>query len=131
MTAMKEFEQALFSYAKARGWENPRPGDLAKSISIEAAELLEHFQWGDPDIGAVLADKEKRTQVEKELADVMIYCFQLSMLMKLDTEKVLRKKLAAVKKKYPAKLVRKKGSKPEKEAAYWRIKKEHRMKGLS
>lgn len=128
---MKDFEKKIAKYLQERGWDNLRPGDLAKSVSIESGELLELFQWENPELATARKNKEKRELIAKELADVMIYCFDLSVLMGFDTEKILNKKLALAKKKYPAKLMKNRTKEPGTEDLYWKIKKEHRMKGLS
>ncbi len=127
---MKDFEQKISKYLQARGWGKGYPGDYVKSIVIESGELLEHFQWSNPSVSELKSDKEKFKKVQEELADIMIYCFDLSIILGLDTEKILNKKLAAVSKKYPAKLMKNR-VKDGTEDAYWKIKKEHRMKGLS
>lgn len=56
---MKEQEDVIREYLVERGWDQLRPGDLAKSISIEAAELLELFQWTNPSLEEVKADQKK------------------------------------------------------------------------
>ena len=56
---MKKLEKDIKAYLKARNWHNLRPSDIAKSISIEAAELLELFQWQSLDIKGTKKDKEK------------------------------------------------------------------------
>ena len=128
---MKDFENEIREYLKERGWDNLRPGDLAKSVSIESAELLEIFQWTNQTLEEVKNDPAKVEAVKKELADVMIYCFDLSVLLGLDTEEILHAKLAKAKEKYPAELFknRKEGVDAGSEDIYWQIKKEHRMKG--
>lgn len=71
------------------------PGNMAKSISIEAAELLECFQWSDePRDG----DWE---HVHEELADVMIYCIQMADLLGVDPDDIIRSKMAKNARKYP------------------------------
>jgi len=107
-----------------------RPGDIAKSISIEAAELLELFQWTNQNLAEVKKDKEKIELIKKEIADVLIYCFNMTTLLGLDTGKILLDKLEKAKKKYPAHLFknRSKDDDPGSEPIYWKIKKEHRMK---
>lgn len=68
--------------------------NLAKSISIEAAELLECFQWdNDYDLN----------DVEDELADVLNYCFQLAIELDLDIEKIMLNKIEKNAEKYPIK----------------------------
>lgn len=71
------------------------PGNMAKSINIEAAELLECFQWSDePRDG----DWE---HVHEELADVMIYCIQIADLLGVDLDEIIRDKMEKNAKKYP------------------------------
>src|SRR3990167_6507339 len=96
---MKDLEKKILQHLKARKWDNLRPSDVAKSIMIEGAELLEIFQWEN-----------------LELAEV-----------KKNKEKIIRTKLSFVQKKYPAKLMKKNTSKePGTESTYWRIKKKYR-----
>lgn len=127
---MKKYEKVIKEYLKERSWDNLRPGDIAKSISIESSELLELFQWTNPTLEEVKKDKEKLEQIKKELADVMTYCFNMSVLLKLDTGKILLDKIAQVKKKYPAHLFknRDKNTDAGSEKIYWKIKKAHRKK---
>jgi NTP pyrophosphatase (non-canonical NTP hydrolase) len=128
---MKALEKEILKYLKDRNWHKLNPGDLAKSISIESGELLELFQWSNPTLEEVKKDKEKITQIKKELADVLIYCLDLSVILGIDTEKIIKEKLEHTKNKYPAKLMKddykKFGPGSQK---YWEIKKEHRQKGL-
>ncbi|MFZ1019491.1 MAG: MazG-like family protein [Minisyncoccia bacterium] len=128
---MKKYEKIIKKYLKERGWDNLRPADVAKSISIEAAELLELFQWTNQSLEEVKKDKEKIEIIKKELADVLNYCFDMSVLLNFDTEKILMDKLKKVKKKYPAHLFKNRPKHIEagSEDIYWKIKKEHRMKG--
>ena len=61
---MQKVQKEIKTYMKERAWDTLRPGDLAKSISIEAAELLENFQWDNPELETVLKDKEKIKKIE-------------------------------------------------------------------
>jgi len=129
---MKKLEQDVYKYLKERGWHKLRPADLAKSVMIEGAELLELFQWENMSLEEVKKDKEKLAHISKELADVLIYALDLSVLLGLDTEKIIREKLAHISKKYPAKLMNGgKGKEPGSggDSEYWRIKREHRRSG--
>lgn len=128
---MKEQEDEVRDYLVERGWDQLRPGDLAKSISIESAELLELFQWTNPSLSDVKSDVEKMEAIKNELADVLIYCLDLSVLLGFDTANIITKKLEKVKLKYPANLFknRDKAKDAGGEDIYWEIKKEHRMKG--
>ena len=59
---MKELEQYILQYLQERGWDNLKPVDIAKSIMIEGAELLEVFQWTNQSLGEVKNDPEKNGQ---------------------------------------------------------------------
>lgn len=128
---MKKYEKHIREYLEERGWDNLRPADVAKSISIEAAELLELFQWTNQSLADIRKDKVKVEAIKKELADVLTYCFDMSVLLELDTGKILLDKLEKIKKKYPAHLFKNKDEHIDagSEEIYWKIKKEHRMKG--
>lgn len=128
---MKKYEAEVRKYLKERSWDNLRPGDIAKSISIEAAELLEHFQWTSISLEEVKKDKKKIDAIKKELADVLVYCLDMSVLLGLDTGKIVLEKLELIKKKYPARLFKNRDKTKDagSEDVYWKIKKEHRMKG--
>jgi len=128
---MKKYEKEIRKYLEDRSWDNLRPSDLAKSISIESSELLELFQWTNQSLEEVKKDKEKLELVKKELADVLLYCFDMSVLLGFDTGKILLDKLEKVKKKYPAHLFKNRDKTKDagSEDIYWKIKKEHRKKG--
>ncbi len=127
---MKDLEKDIFNHLKERGWHNLRPADLAKSIAIESGELLEHFQWDNKSLKKIRSDKNKLNDIGKELADVLIYAFDMSVLLGLDAEKIIRDKLEHVKKKYPADLMRKSAKKGSGEdSEYWKIKKRYRRAG--
>jgi NTP pyrophosphatase (non-canonical NTP hydrolase) len=85
--------QRIDKFNKDREWDQfHSPVNLAKSISIEANELLECYQWND---NANLED------VKEELADVMNYCLQMSMVLGLDPIDIMNKKMDKTEKKYP------------------------------
>ena len=122
---MKDLEAKVSKHLKVREWNDLRPVDLAKSIMIEGAELLELFQWENLSLEEVKKDKEKISEIKKELADVLIYCLEMSVLLGLDTDKIIRQKLLHVAKKYPAKLMRQNKANAD-HSDYFRIKKEYR-----
>ncbi len=128
---MKEYEDAIRTYLQERKWDDLRPSDLAKSVAIEAAELLELFQWTNQTLVEVKQDPEKLEAIKKELADVLIYCFDMSVLLGFDTGDILLKKLEKAKQKYPAHLFKDRDENQDagSEDIYWKIKKDHRMKG--
>ena len=102
---MKELEKKVYKHLKARNWHQLRPSDVAKSIMIEGAELLELFQWENLPLEEIKRDKKKVEQIKNELADVLIYAIEMAVLLGIDPEKIVRKKLVVVAKKYPAKFV--------------------------
>lgn len=130
---MKNIELDIKKYLDDRGWNQLRPSDLAKSISIEAAELLELFQWTSLSIEETKADEEKMDKIKKELADVLIYCLDMSVLLNLDTEQIIKDKLEHINKKFPAELI-KKNAKEDcgsgTDPLYLQIKKDYREKGI-
>ena len=76
--------------------------DLALSVSIEAAELLECFQWSGDDLEA----PERSAEIEAEMADVLIYLAMLADHRGVDLDRAVREKLAAAARKYPATAVK-------------------------
>lgn len=100
---MKKLEKEVAIYLKERGWNTITPSDMAKSISIEAAELLEIFQWDNKTMADTKADEKRMQKIKEELADVFIYCLDMAVLLEIDSEAIIREKLDHNKKKYPAK----------------------------
>ncbi|MBP6925923.1 MAG: nucleotide pyrophosphohydrolase [Candidatus Pacebacteria bacterium] len=104
---MKEFEKEIDAYLIERDWKNrTTPDYLAKSISIEAAELLEIFQRKGWTREEILADEKILENVKDELGDIMILATQLAMKIDGNLLDFARAKLEKAKKKYPAELVR-------------------------
>ena len=90
----KETIDEIVNFINDRDWDQfHSPYNLAKSISIEAGELLECFQWSDNDYN--LED------VKDELADVLIYCIDLSNKLNLDIDELIMRKMKKNKEKYP------------------------------
>ena len=84
----------VVQFTKERDWDQfHSPGNLAKSISIEANELLECFQWNDTDY-----DKK---HVAEELGDVLNYCILMADKLGLDLDQIVQEKLAINAIKYP------------------------------
>src|SRR3989338_5586238 len=104
---MKELEKKVKKHLEERGWDHLRPSDIAKSIMIEGAELLELFQWENLELEDIKKNSEKIEEIKKELADVLIYALEMSVLLELDTADIINKKLDHAAKKYPAELMRK------------------------
>ena len=87
---------ALRTFVAERDWDQfHSPENLAKSISIEAAEMLELYQWGQA------PDQER---VEEELEDVLTYCIHLANRLDLDIDGIILSKLEKTRAKYPVEL---------------------------
>ncbi|MGH7250043.1 MAG: nucleotide pyrophosphohydrolase, partial [Minisyncoccia bacterium] len=124
---MDELETAVKKFLEERGWDKLRPSDLAKSVSIEAGELLELFQWSNQELEKVKEDSAKLDEIKKELADVFLYALDMSVLLGLDTKKIILDKLEQASKKYPPEVVKNNGDKePGTEDIYHSIKKTYR-----
>ncbi len=91
---MDELINAIKQFNKERDWDQfHSPENLAKSISIEAGELLECFQWD--------AENYDKDEVCEELADVFNYCFQMASKLEVDPKEIILKKLEKTRQKYP------------------------------
>jgi len=88
---LHELTDAMNAFVEAMGWYRPdspftqSPRNIAISLSLEAAEVLEHFQWGEDADAQALAE---------ELADVMLYLLQLAYLTDIDLAHAVEEKLA-------------------------------------
>lgn len=99
---LDELTSRIVEFRDERDWKQfHSPRNLAASISIEAAELLEIFQWSSDD--TLAEDVEKRhAEIEEELADVLIYALLLAHDTGIEPAEAVLKKLAANDAKYPA-----------------------------
>ncbi len=90
-------------FVEERDWLSyQKPKDLAVSISIEAAELLEKFQWlSDEEVEVALGDASCFGEVKSELADVVTYALNLSSRLGIDLSSAVLEKLQENEKKYP------------------------------
>ena len=90
---MRELQEKIEMFNQERDWDQfHSPENLAKSISIEAGELLECFQWDNN------YDIE---EVKEELADVLNYCIQLATKLGVDPKQIVLDKMKKTAKKYP------------------------------
>lgn len=93
MDRLEELMQKIDNFNKERDWDQFHSEvNLAKSISIEANELLECYQW---------SDKANLDDVKEELADVMNYCLQMAIVLNLDPIEIINEKMLKNAKKYP------------------------------
>ncbi len=104
--ALQELKTALRRFAEVRQWQQfHSPKNLAMALSVEAAELLEHFQWLTEEESGALA-QDKRVKVEEEMADVLLYLIRIADRLDVDLFDAARKKMRINERKYPAELVR-------------------------
>lgn len=103
-TTLAELKTLIHDFVVERDWRQfHAPKNLAMSIAIEAAELMEHFQWIDMEASrGAPADKEKLVQVGEELADVIAYGLALANELGIDVADAIRDKMAKNVAKYPA-----------------------------
>lgn len=94
----KQLYDDIIAFRDERNWRQfHNPKDLAISISLEAAELLENFQW----TGAETDAPENREHIAEELADVLIYSVLFSDVLGFDIDEIMAKKLKRNREKYP------------------------------
>lgn len=101
MNQLDVIAQRIRVFRDERDWKKfHNPKNLACSISIEAAELLEHFQWKTPEESYSHAEK-KRDELSEEIADVGIYLIALADILGIDLLAAVDRKLVINEKKYP------------------------------
>lgn len=89
---LSELSQAMDDFVRSKGWyedsssRRQTPRNIAISLSLEAAEILEHFQWNE--------QSTNREELSGELADVTLYLLQLARLNQIDLEEAVLKKLS-------------------------------------
>ena len=121
-TTIQELKDLVTAFRDERGWRTHHtPKNLAMSIAIEAAELMEHFQWDE-------YSAHDKQEVADELGDVLAYCLNLADILGIDVSTAYRAKLAKAAQKYPADIFRPGHDDAE---AYNRIKRTYRAKKSS
>ncbi len=114
--------QIILKHLEERDWlGNPSRG-LATSIALEAAELMEHYQWSDTPVG-------NKQDISEELADIFIYAFEFAQENDIDIAEAIKDKLAKAAKKYPAQEFKGKTGE-DKRTAWMNAKLRHQKDGL-
>jgi NTP pyrophosphatase (non-canonical NTP hydrolase) len=104
--ALRALQRRLAEFAAARDWQQfHSPKNLAMALSVEAAELVEEFQWLTEEQSRQL-DAERRERVRLELADVFIYLLRIADTLGVDLLQAADDKIALNERKYPADRVR-------------------------
>lgn len=98
--------ERLRGFVRERDWEQfHSPKNLAMAMIVEAAELVEHFQWATEQESRELSP-EKRAKVEQEIADTFIYLLRLADVLGVDIIEAAHRKMSLNAEKYPAEKVR-------------------------
>ena len=107
-TTIEMLRQRVESFVSQRDWHQfHSPKNLSMSLAIEAAELMEHFQWiTTDDSRRIPEDDDKLQQVAEELADVLCYVLAMSNELRIDLSKALVDKMSKNEEKYPVETYR-------------------------
>lgn len=104
----EETIRQILKFRDDRDWKKfHNPKDLAISISLESAELLEVFQWS----GADVSNEGKQEKIREELADVVNYCVLMADACGLDLDEIVREKIKVNNEKYPVEKAKGKSNK--------------------
>jgi dCTP diphosphatase len=116
-TTIGALREAVADFVDARDWQPfHSPKNLSMSIAIEAAELMERFQWlSAEEARAATQDPAERAAVADELADIVIYCLSLSNALDLDLSSAVLGKLQTNERRYPADEFRGRFRRPERD----------------
>ncbi len=103
-TTLADLRALIEEFVDRRDWHQfHTPKNLAMSLAIEAAELMEHFQWLTPEQSrAVAGDRETLAEIGEELADVFAYGLAMANELGLDLSAAIEAKMAKNERKYPA-----------------------------
>ena len=104
--SLEQIKTRLREFAAERDWDQfHSPKNLTMALIVEAAELVEHFQWLTEEQSQSLPP-DKLAEVEQEIADIQIYLIRLADKLGVDMEKAVNAKIELNEKKYPAEKVR-------------------------
>ena len=105
-TTITELKSAIIDMCRKKGWGGEsgiqNPQHVAMALTVEVSELLEHFQWLEPeDVKRLMNgdDPERCAQIAEEYADVMMYGLQLMYALNIDVSKEIEKKIDKVMKR--------------------------------
>lgn len=105
-TELEQIRRRIRKFRDDRDWmQFHNPKNLACSISIEAAELLEYFQWSSAEESETIVRK-KRTEISHEIADIAVYLIELADNLGIDLIGAIKGKMAINETKYPIKKAR-------------------------
>lgn len=103
---IKQLQSKIAEFAKERDWEQYHtPKNLVMALSVEASELLEHFQWLTEEQSQNLTETQK-SEVADEISDVLVYLVRLASVLEIDIEQSVERKMHKNGAKYPAEKVK-------------------------
>ncbi len=112
MGEIADLRQRLREFAQARDWEQfHSPKNLAMALIVEAAELVEHFQWVREEDSLSL-DAVRKEEVALEMADILIYLLRIADRLDIDLAAAARRKIEINEERYPAEASRGKAGRP-------------------
>ncbi|HZZ98568.1 MAG TPA: nucleotide pyrophosphohydrolase [Candidatus Saccharimonadia bacterium] len=119
-TTIAQLKQLITEFKSKRGWGKEDPKDIALSLVLESAELLEHFQWIT---GEEVKNNPKIQQaIGEEMSDVVWWVLSLGQSLGIDVSAAFAHKIVKNDEKYPAAIFRPNMSQQEKDKAYYKIK---------
>jgi NTP pyrophosphatase (non-canonical NTP hydrolase) len=103
-TTVEQLKGRMTEFVREREWgKYHRPKNLTMSLAVEAAELMEHFQWLDHEqADALLRDDAARGEVADEMADILAFLLSLANCLELDLADAFESKMIRNERKYPA-----------------------------
>lgn len=107
-TTLQELKEMVFNFDDKRDWHQyHHPKELAISISLEANELLENFQWKEKQSIKLIKDDDRLMgDLKDELADVVIYCLNFAIQLDIDVSSAIKEKIKKNENKYPIDLAK-------------------------
>ncbi|MCO4792251.1 MAG: nucleotide pyrophosphohydrolase [Bacteriovoracaceae bacterium] len=109
---IQDLVKRMAEFSKERDWDQfHTPKNLSMALSVECAELMEHFQWLSNEAASELTNEsleniKKREEIAEEICDILFYTSRISDVMNLDLVTAIEKKFEKNAKKYPAEKVR-------------------------
>ncbi|MEZ7893106.1 MAG: nucleotide pyrophosphohydrolase [Candidatus Wallbacteria bacterium] len=115
-TTIDDLKKIMKSFVAERDWQQYHdPKNLSMSIAIEAAELMELFQWlTNEQVRKIKKDSPNYTDICDELSDIMLYCMSLANVLGIDLSQAITEKVVKNVKKYPKEKCRGRYEKPKK-----------------
>lgn len=100
---IEKLKNKIATFAKERDWEQfHNPKNLCMALSVEAAELMEIFQWLTPEqANNIHNDEKKCTMARDELADIMLYTIRMAHILEIDIPSAIESKIIKNGEKYP------------------------------